>query len=116
MNSNVRMAFDSAIAQGFAPRVLEAYDELNDPIHPNEVLAAFTGAIVSVTCTLERMLFKGAKYGRSGQFQIYANVVKVQILNRPVASTLPPSQRKRRLEDDEESQLGPQTKRHSSAI
>jgi hypothetical protein len=75
MAHDIRAAFNSVRARGFALQVLEAYDELDDPILPNDVPAALTGAIVSVTCTLEKALFKGARYGPCGQYQMYANTL-----------------------------------------
>ncbi|KAG8736849.1 hypothetical protein FRC10_008797 [Ceratobasidium sp. 414] len=83
MNNKVRGVYDSVIAQDYAPQILKAYDESNNPIHPNDVPAALSGALVSVTCTLEKMLFVSKNYTGGKEWQMYANVAKVQILRRP---------------------------------
>ncbi|KAG8714877.1 hypothetical protein FRC08_011307 [Ceratobasidium sp. 394] len=75
----VRDAFDRVIQQGYEPQVLEAYTRFNKLIHPNNVAATLSGAIVLVHCTLERMRFS-KNNGRDTEFQFYANLVKVQVL------------------------------------
>ncbi|KAG8727667.1 hypothetical protein FRC10_005786 [Ceratobasidium sp. 414] len=75
----VREAFDRIIQQGYQPQVLQAYTRFNKLIHPNNVTATLSGAIVLVHCTLERMRFS-KNHGRSMEFQFYANLVKVQVL------------------------------------
>jgi hypothetical protein len=79
-SSAVKEVFDSVIAQGFSAQVLEAYDENNDLIHPNEVEEKLHGVIVTVVCTLEKMLFEGRDQPGGRAWQFFANLVKVQII------------------------------------
>ncbi|KAG8764490.1 hypothetical protein FRC12_008075 [Ceratobasidium sp. 428] len=57
-------AFTRAIAKGYEPQPLEAYDRYHRLIHPNKVPTVLPGAIVVVHCTLERCL-----YARGNQHQ-----------------------------------------------
>ncbi|KAG9088752.1 hypothetical protein FRC06_001860 [Ceratobasidium sp. 370] len=62
MSDDICGVFDSVIAQGFVPQVLEAYNEHDDIIYPNNVPAKLRGAIVCVTCTIKKALFKGSRF------------------------------------------------------
>ncbi|KAG8710962.1 hypothetical protein FRC11_003940, partial [Ceratobasidium sp. 423] len=72
----VKMMFDGVVARGFSPRIIEAYDENDDLIPPNEVHDKLCGSIVSVVCTLEKMLFTGKDQPGGRAWQIWANLVK----------------------------------------
>jgi hypothetical protein len=87
-SQGVRDAFDQVVQQGYQPQVLEVYTCFNKLIHPIHVVATLSGAIVVVHCTLKRMLFSKDN-GHSTEFQLYANLVKVQVLKLapPVKST-----------------------------
>ncbi|KAG8697198.1 hypothetical protein FRC08_006681, partial [Ceratobasidium sp. 394] len=63
MSNDIRGVFDGVIADNYAPQILKAYDENDRLVHPNDVSSSLSGALVSATCTLEKMLFspKGAK-------------------------------------------------------
>ncbi|KAG8692381.1 hypothetical protein FRC08_009819 [Ceratobasidium sp. 394] len=94
--AEIRTIFDGVRFNHHTPRVLEAYDELDRLIHPNDVPARLIGAVVYVTCTLEKILFKGAKYPNGNQWQLYANIIKVRIVapDRPTSSGASSSKRK----------------------
>ncbi|KAF8599106.1 hypothetical protein BDV93DRAFT_560638 [Ceratobasidium sp. AG-I] len=74
-----REAFGRAIAQGYKPQVLEAYDESDELIHPNNVQTKLNGAIVIVSCTLERLLIL-RPWMRRPEYHFYANLVELQVL------------------------------------
>ncbi|KAG8714747.1 hypothetical protein FRC09_017296 [Ceratobasidium sp. 395] len=80
LTSEVQEAFERVIEQGFAPQVLEAYDRRDNLIHPNNVTATLSGAIVIVYCTLERMRFPNKNNTRNTEYQFYANLVKAQVI------------------------------------
>jgi hypothetical protein len=86
-SESVHDVFGSVIAQGYTPRALEAYDENDDPIHPNDVPTKLVGAIVCVFSTLEKMLFTGHSQPGGRAWQFYANLGKVQVLQPPVPLT-----------------------------
>ncbi|KAG9110108.1 hypothetical protein FRC07_008229, partial [Ceratobasidium sp. 392] len=74
------------------PQVLEAYDRNDKLIHPNDVVATLSGAIVVVFCTLERTRFPKNIKRPKPEYQFYANLVKVQIIknappSKPTAGT-----------------------------
>ncbi|KAG8716754.1 hypothetical protein FRC09_015267 [Ceratobasidium sp. 395] len=80
LTSEVQEAFERVIEQGFAPQVIEAYDRHDKLIHPNNVTATLSGAIVIVYCTLERMRFPNKNNMRNMEYQFYANLVKTQVI------------------------------------
>ncbi|KAG9125818.1 hypothetical protein FRC07_006085 [Ceratobasidium sp. 392] len=83
LTSEVQEAFERIIEQGFAPQVIEAYDRHDKLIHPNNVTATLSGAIVIVYCTLERMRFPNKNNTRNTEYQFYATQRNRQILYRP---------------------------------
>ncbi|KAG8701938.1 hypothetical protein FRC08_003809 [Ceratobasidium sp. 394] len=89
MPDNVRPIFDGVRSNNNTPRVLEAYDALDNLIHPNDVPRRLISSIVVVTCTLEKLLFKGPKIPGGRQWQIYANITKVQVVG-PNPTPSPP--------------------------
>ncbi|KAG9125533.1 hypothetical protein FRC07_007229 [Ceratobasidium sp. 392] len=62
------------------PQVVEAYDRHDKLIHPNNVVATLSDAIVIVYCTLERTRFPKNIKRPQPEYQFYANLVKVQII------------------------------------
>ncbi|KAG8777502.1 hypothetical protein FRC12_000354 [Ceratobasidium sp. 428] len=78
-SEEVERAFYRTVDSGFEPQLLEAYTRFNRLIHPNEVNATISGAIVLVYCTLERMRLSRDD-GKRAEFQFYANLVKLQVL------------------------------------
>ncbi|KAG8789220.1 hypothetical protein FRC12_013754 [Ceratobasidium sp. 428] len=98
---NVRTDFDGVRDTNFTPRVLEAYDALDNLIHPNDVAETLTGSLAYVTCTFERMWFKANK----APWQVYANLVKVQLIAPNPAPLLPVASSSKRkaseLDDDD---------------
>ncbi|KAF8593954.1 hypothetical protein BDV93DRAFT_565948 [Ceratobasidium sp. AG-I] len=86
LSEDSRDAFDRVTARGYEPQTSEVYSCRHKLIHPNNVPAHLTGAIVLVYCTLERAIFnsKGIMKGRSPpEWQFFANLVKVQVLKQP---------------------------------
>ncbi|QRV73532.1 hypothetical protein RhiJN_01546 [Ceratobasidium sp. AG-Ba] len=77
----VREAFKGLLDGGYEPQHLEAYNEKNKLIHPNDVPAILPGALVIVYFTLERALFNKGR-GNPPEWQFYANLVKVQVLKQ----------------------------------
>ncbi|KAG8718922.1 hypothetical protein FRC08_004051 [Ceratobasidium sp. 394] len=113
MSTEVRSAFDEVRSKGFTPRVLEAYDELDSQIHPNLVPAKLTGAIVYMTCTLERMLFTRGRITDDSYWMMFANVVKIQVADSPSTSNPPPaSSSKRKAPDTEDGAPDGRSRRH----
>ncbi|KAG8700192.1 hypothetical protein FRC09_006123 [Ceratobasidium sp. 395] len=115
--TDIRVIFDDVKSRGYTPRVLEVYDACNSLIHPNDVAAKLLGSIVYITCTLEKILFRGQKVG-GRQWQIYANLVKVQLvatnpmLQSPIAlSSKSAMKRKASVLDDDDLQLGGPSKK-----
>ncbi|QRV79432.1 hypothetical protein RhiJN_07447 [Ceratobasidium sp. AG-Ba] len=84
----IRTMFDGVRSNNYTPRVLEAYDAFDRLIHPNDVAQRLIGSVVLVTCTLEKILFKGQKVG-GRKWQIYANAVKIQIVATDPSAALP---------------------------
>ncbi|KAG8722248.1 hypothetical protein FRC09_006562 [Ceratobasidium sp. 395] len=83
-SATAQTAFMRAIANGYEPQPLEAYDRHNRLIHPNRVPTVLPGAIVIVHCTLERCLYaRGSQ--PSAEWHFYANLVKVQVLKLPTS-------------------------------
>lgn len=89
----VRAVFDRVVADGHIPQSMEAYDESDNHIHPNDVPKLLPGTIVCVFGTLERTLFIGPKQPGRRAWQFYVNLAKLQILQRP-APKLSASKRK----------------------
>ncbi|KAG8738427.1 hypothetical protein FRC12_016762 [Ceratobasidium sp. 428] len=90
----VHEVFTRTIARGYEPQLLEAYNRFNHLIHPNKVSGVLSGAIVMVSCTLERALY----FSRSQSFpewRLYANLVKVRVLQpRPHLDSVLTTKRK----------------------
>ncbi|QRV78964.1 hypothetical protein RhiJN_06979 [Ceratobasidium sp. AG-Ba] len=74
--ADIRFIFDGVRSNNYTPRVLEAHDAFDRLIHPNNVTRSLTGSVFHITCTLEKILFRGQKVG-GRQWQIYANAVKI---------------------------------------
>ncbi|CCO35594.1 hypothetical protein RSOLAG1IB_10354 [Rhizoctonia solani AG-1 IB] len=92
---SVRTAFCGVIDRGFDPQLLEAYDGRDERIHINNVQAMLANSVVCVFCTMEKTLFRGKSQPNGKAWQFYANLVKVQVLKRPMA--IAPMPRKRRI-------------------
>jgi hypothetical protein len=112
MSDSSRAVFDPVCAQGFIPQTVEARDEHGCLIAPNKLGPKLVGAIVCVTCTLERMLF-GRKGSGARNWQIYANVVKIQVLEPAPAIKTTPSCGKRKADRDSDNLMGSPEKRRN---
>ncbi|KAG9079192.1 hypothetical protein FRC06_007890 [Ceratobasidium sp. 370] len=113
MSDDIRGVFDSIIARGFGPQVLEAYNEHDNIIYPNDVPAKLSGAIVCVTCTIEKALFKGSRFAGGKEWQFYANVAKVEVLSRSTLTcgkALGMTSLKRKRESNEHDDADPTSK------
>ncbi|KAG9074013.1 hypothetical protein FRC06_010995, partial [Ceratobasidium sp. 370] len=74
----------TTFAECCTPLLLEAYDESDPLIRLNDVPAKLSGALVCITCTIERALLVGSQFAGGKQWQFYANVVKLQTPTGPV--------------------------------
>ncbi|CAE6426477.1 unnamed protein product [Rhizoctonia solani] len=100
----VKTAFREVVERGFDPQLFEAYDSRDERIHINDVQATLANAMVCVFCTMEKALFRGRAQPGGKAWQFYANLVKVQVLKRPLAIASAPRKRpmiKGYKEDDE---------------
>ncbi|CUA77947.1 hypothetical protein RSOLAG22IIIB_06884 [Rhizoctonia solani] len=91
----VREAFDRVKDSGFVPQVMEVYDDHDNLIHPNRVQVEVPGSIIIVYATMEKALFLGWKDGGGKKWQFYANLVKMQVLQRPSRVNLAPKRKLR---------------------
>jgi hypothetical protein len=82
MHDDVQYVFDSVLPRGHVPQATKVYDEHDNLIHPNDVPGALDGAIIGVTCTVEKLLLKGQRFAGGKQWQFYVNIAKVKILPR----------------------------------
>lgn len=78
------------IRQGFEPQILDAYNQCDELIHPNDVQEKLDGAVVLVSCSLERAYTSRPwDNGRmtNPEWQLYANLIEVSVLKPPMSST-----------------------------
>lgn len=93
LSNGVQALFDGVCADGFAPQLVEAYDEHVHRINPNDLEESLGGELVCVTCTLEKMLFRPRTKDDDRTRQVYVNIVKLRILKSNLGSP------RRRLRD-----------------
>ncbi|KAG8725152.1 hypothetical protein FRC09_007141 [Ceratobasidium sp. 395] len=79
-SDDVQNAFNRVVELGHQPQLPEAYTRANKRIHPDNVNATLSGALVLAQCTLERMRYPKNNRRAITEFQYYANLVKVQVL------------------------------------